>query len=115
MICLTVPLAILILGFVVGWLAACLAYRLALRQRARPRHQRPLVGRESLPASVGVVVAVVTWVAPPSYLVRLHGESWSARSYDRLALGDRCLVLEVNGNHLDVCRLPSELEPYWPS
>ena len=77
--------------------------RRALRRRAR-------VGRESLPGASGIVTARL--VDPNSilpYVVRLGGELWTARSLEDLAVGDRVLVLDVEDNHLLVCRLPREI------
>lgn len=78
--------------------------RRALRRRAD-------VGAESLPGARATVVARAHPPASFPYVVRLNGELWNARAVDDLAVGDHALVLEVEGNHLVVCRMPPELEP----
>ena len=49
-------------------------------------------------------------LAEGSYVVRVQGELWSASSPDELAVGERALVVEVEGYRLVVCRMPPELE-----
>jgi membrane protein implicated in regulation of membrane protease activity len=80
-------------------------------QVRRALRRRTSVGAEALPGAAGTVVGrLAPSEAPLGYVVRLGGELWMARSTDDLDLGDRALVVEVEGNHLLVCRLPRELE-----
>lgn len=83
---------------------------LVSRRVRRALRRRASVGAESLPGASGVVTASLD--DPNSqlpYVVRLGGELWTARSYDDLVVGDRILVLDVEDNHLLVCRLPREI------
>lgn len=80
------------------------------RHVRRALRQRATTGPESLPGANGIVTAHLE--DPNSalpYVVRLGGELWTARSVEDLVVGDRVLVLEVEENHLLVCRLPREL------
>jgi inner membrane protein len=79
--------------------------RRALRSRAK-------VGAESLPGAQGIIVARTPEASLP-YVVRLGGEIWSARSPERLSVGEQVLVLGVEDNHLVICQLPAELQPPW--
>ena len=62
------------------------------------------------PGAPADVVARVSRLAERPYAVRVQGELWSAWSPDDLAVGERYLLLEVEGYRLVVCRMPPELE-----
>jgi membrane protein implicated in regulation of membrane protease activity len=93
--------------------AAVLAVPPALlvsRRVRRTLRQRATTGPESLPGANGIVTARLE--DPNSalpYVVRLGGELWTARSLEDLTVGDRVLVIDVEDNHLLVCRLPREI------
>lgn len=109
-----------LLAFLVPWwvvapfgVLAALALLLVWRQLERGLPRRALVGPESLPGAIAVVAAQTSQASTSPYLVQVRGETWSARSMESLAIGDRALVLEVDGNHLIVCKLPPELDSVW--
>ena len=97
----------------IGVLVALLAVPptlLVSRRIRRSLRRRARIGAEALPGENGVITARLS--DPNSlvpYVVRLGGELWTARSPEQLAIGDRVLVLEVEDNHLLVCRLPREI------
>ncbi len=103
---------LLLLEFVA--LSVCLICVRAVSQGSTRRrllgYRRPAIGPESLPGSFGTVVSLPDRVRPDACLVHAQGELWSARAVERLKVGEHCLVLEVEGNHLVVSRLPIELE-----
>ena len=69
--------------------------------------RRPVaVGREALPGSRATVVSRVP---EGGYFVKVQGELWQAESPDTLVDGEPVYVLDVEGHHLIVCRIPPEL------
>jgi membrane protein implicated in regulation of membrane protease activity len=76
------------------------------RQIYRALRRPVAVGREALPGSRATVVGRTD---SGGYFVRIEGELWSAESPDALVDGERVYVLDVEGQHLIVCRLPPEL------
>lgn len=123
-------MAVLLIAFLLPWWAvaivcgaAALLLALLSRHIERSLPRRAIVGVESLPGATAVVVNRMTSSSYPSlsslsslygadhpYVVRVRGETWGAFSDEPLAIGEKALVLDVEGNHLVVCQMPPELD-----
>ncbi len=61
----------------------------------------PQTGAEGMIGAPGLVTGVGT----SDYHVKIRGELWRAQSPERLEIGDKIVVRQVNGLTLDVARL----------
>nr|2EXD_A Chain A, nfeD short homolog [Pyrococcus horikoshii OT3] len=55
-------------------------------------------------------VGKVVKIAEDHYLVEVEGDKWIAYSDEKLSLGDRVMVVDVDGLKLKVKRIPPQLE-----
>lgn len=63
--------------------------------------RQPQTGAEGMIGAPGLVTGVGT----SDYHVKIRGELWRAQSPERLEIGDKIVVRQVNGLTLDVARL----------
>ncbi len=109
---IAVIVLLLVFGQISWWGAALLALvvgvptYLVSRQVYRALRRPVAVGREAL---LGGRATVVNQIPAGGYFVRIEGELWRAESPDPLVDGEQVYVLDVEDQHLIVCRLPPEL------
>jgi len=70
----------------------------------RSQRRRPVLGREGLVGEIGEVRQRVA--GTPGGKIFVHGEYWNATSEEPIEVGERVEVVQVNGMHLLVRRVP---------
>lgn len=92
------------LSFIVSLISAVIAYMAFARV---VRRETTDIGGEvhfELKGKVGKVVKI----AEDHYLVEVEGDKWIAYSDEKLSLGDRVMVVDVDGLKLKVKRIPPQ-------
>ena len=75
-------------------------YWLIVRAMAR----RPAVGVETMIGAQAKVISVTGSEPHSRYIVRTHGELWTARSQSNLVAGENVTITALNGMTLDIKR-----------